>query len=190
MKNSILLICFFLITIYSCKQEISEVEQAFENSWQAYEDNYAFFAMDSVNWHQQYKIYRKKVTPSTSEEELISILSEMISPLKDGHSFILKGDTFKFAAPGRDHINEEIPRLLQDSLCNVSFRTLRKNQFKAIENEGPRERNVPLFYYSKSENLGYIRISRFHGKEKALFDNEYQKIDSLNAIRIFDSILI
>lgn len=190
MKNTILTISLFLITLNSFSQEISEIEQAFENSWKAYEDNYAFFNMDSVDWHQQYKIYRKKVTPYTTEDELISILSEMISPLRDGHSFILKGDTFKFASPGRDNVNEEIPRSLQDSLWDVNFRTLRMNQFKDIEDAGPRERNISLFYYSKSDNLGYIRISRFHGKEKALFDSEYQKMDSLNAIRIFDSILI
>jgi C-terminal processing protease CtpA/Prc len=190
MKNLILIISFFLITINSFAQEISDIEQAFENSWQAYEDNYAFFNMDSVDWHEQYKIYRKKVNPYTKENELISILSEMISPLKDGHSFIIKGEDFKFAAAGRDDVNEEVPRLLQDSLWNVSFRTLRKNQFQTIEKAGPKERDVPLFYYSKSNNLGYIRISRFHGTEKALFDSEYQKNDSINAIRIFDSILI
>lgn len=189
MRKYIVLLSFTLITFYSCKQKISEVEQSFENSWQAYEDNYAFFFMDSVDWHEQYKIYREKVNPSTTENELISILSEMIRPLKDGHSFILKGDTFKFAASGRDQIYEEIPRSLQDSLWNVSFRTLRKKHFNLIETAGPNERNVPLFYYSESDKLGYIRISRFHGKEKALFDSEYQKIDSLKAIRIFDSIL-
>ncbi|MCJ7713448.1 hypothetical protein MUO66_03195, partial [Candidatus Bathyarchaeota archaeon] len=137
-----------MITFYSFSQEISEIEQSFENSWQAYEDNYAFFNIDSINWHKQYKIYRIKVNPSTSENELISILSEMISPLKDGHSFILKGEDFKFAAPGREDVNEEVPRSLQDSLWNVCFRTLRKNQFQTIENAGPKERNVPLFYYS------------------------------------------
>jgi carboxyl-terminal processing protease len=190
MRIWILIFSFFLSFDLAYSQGLSDPEKSFENSWQAYEDNYAFFAMDSVDWHQQYTIYRNKVTTSTTEEELISILSEMISPLKDGHSFILKGDTFKFAAPGRDHVNEEIPRSFQDSVWNVCFRTLKNTQFQTIENAGPKEGNVPLFYYSKSNNLGYIRICRFHGTEKALFDSEFQKTDSLDAIRIFDSILV
>jgi len=189
MKVLSILLFTFLIALFSFSQEISEIEQSFENTWQAYEDNYAFFNMDSIDWHKQYTIYRDKVTPTTTEDELISILSAMISPLNDGHSFILKGEDFRFATPERNDVKEEIPRLLKDSLWNVCFSTLKEHHFAVIKDVGPDERNTSLYYYTQSDKLGYIRISRFYGKEQALFDGNYQITDSLNSIRLFDSIL-
>jgi hypothetical protein len=60
----------------------------FEEFSQLFEDNYAFFRLRGVDWQRQTKTYRSRITASTSDDELHSILCQMIKPLGDGHVFV------------------------------------------------------------------------------------------------------
>jgi carboxyl-terminal processing protease len=57
----------------------------FDQFSKLFEDNYAFFQVRGVDWEQQKRIYRSRITASTSDDELFSILCQMIKPLGDGH---------------------------------------------------------------------------------------------------------
>ncbi len=90
-----LLVCLTLsIACLRCESQnkngsaLSNPEKVFEEYWQLMDDHYAFFELRKVNWKQQYSKFRPKVNASTTDDELLQILSEMISPLKDGHTSI------------------------------------------------------------------------------------------------------
>lgn len=60
----------------------------FEHFWHTFNDHYAFFDQRDVDWQSLYQIYRPKVNESTNDEELFALMSEMLSPLEDGHVFL------------------------------------------------------------------------------------------------------
>lgn len=180
----ILIICYPAET-----QQLKNPVSSFENCWQAYEDNYAFFSCDSIDWLKQHEIYRNRVTQNTTEEDLIGILSDIIRPLNDGHSFILKGDEFKYFTRSTCWFSKEFPKRRIDSFREASNSTLFNNGFDDIIKKGELEKGEPLYSYSTSEDFGYIQIRRFYGSKQALFDDKIQEEDSLRAILDFDSIL-
>jgi carboxyl-terminal processing protease len=57
----------------------------FDQFSKLFEDNYAFFQVRGVDWEQQKRTYRSRITDSTSDDELFSIFCQMIKPLGDGH---------------------------------------------------------------------------------------------------------
>ena len=53
--------------------------------WQTFNEHYAFFHLEDVNWDDTYQFALNAVQPDTTEEELFEILSAMVAPLKDFH---------------------------------------------------------------------------------------------------------
>lgn len=96
MKNNSIFIsliaCFFLLT--SCEKTIlgvaegNDPENNFEILWNDFNDHYALFHIRDIDWDEQYSIFRPQVTPQTTEEELWSVMTQMIEVLDDGHTFI------------------------------------------------------------------------------------------------------
>lgn len=190
MRILILIFSFFLFSNFAYSQELSEPEKSFENVWQAYEDNYAFFNLYANDWKQQHDLFRKKVTPKTTENELINIFKEMLEPLSDCHSYIYKGDSLIFKTTYKCSFDIEFPnRILKDSLWAICNHTLAINNFDTLQGLGPVENGISLFYQAKSNDIGYIRISRCYGKTEALFDDNLLVLDSVNSTNLFDSIL-
>ncbi|MFA5772907.1 MAG: S41 family peptidase, partial [Thermoplasmata archaeon] len=190
MKNLILIFSFILFSDLTFSQGLSEQEKSFENFWHVYEDNYAFFNFYSLDWKQQYNFYRNKVNAKTNEKELMNMFKEMLNPLNDGHSYIFKGDSNIYHTPYKCSFDNEFPnKEVIDSLWNVSYHTLESNHFLTVQGYGPKVRGNSLYFASTSDNIGYIRISRFHGELKALFDDNFQLIDSIKSITLFDSLL-
>lgn len=60
-------------------------ERDFEIFWQTFNEHYAFFELEDVDWDQTYQLARDAVNSATSEEELFGIFAAMIAPLKDFH---------------------------------------------------------------------------------------------------------
>src|SRR4051794_38825651 len=60
-------------------------EKNFEELWTTFYNRYPFFKLRKVDWQEQYRIYRPKVTKSTSDRRLFAILCRMLDPLDDGH---------------------------------------------------------------------------------------------------------
>ncbi|QQS51062.1 MAG: hypothetical protein IPM71_16095 [Bacteroidota bacterium] len=190
MRILILIFCFSLFSNFAYSQGLSEPEKSFENVWQAYEDNYAFFNLYAIDWKQQHDLFRKKVTPKTTENELINIFKEMLELLNDCHSYIYKGDSLIFKTTYKCSFDIEFPnRILKDSLWAVCNHTLTMSNFDNIQGLGPVEKGISLFYQAKSNDIGYIRISRCYGKIEALFDDNLLIPDSVNSTNLFDSIL-
>ena len=60
-------------------------EFVFEHTWHMMNDYYPFFNQRKVDWLAQYNRYKPLISESTSEESLFEVVSEMLSPLNDGH---------------------------------------------------------------------------------------------------------
>jgi hypothetical protein len=65
-------------------------EKNFETFWSDINSTYPFFEYDHVNWDSIYRVYRPKVTATTSNDELFEIFKDMMRPLVDGHVRLIK----------------------------------------------------------------------------------------------------
>lgn len=61
----------------------------FEIFWQTFQEYYAFFDIEGVDWHGVYQLANSKISQTTTESELVDILIEMVEPLKDFHVSIM-----------------------------------------------------------------------------------------------------
>lgn len=67
-------------------------ELNFEVFWNTFEQDYAFFHVNKVDWQAMYKIYRPQVNKGTTDDELLEYFRQMVAPLKDAHVYIVAGD--------------------------------------------------------------------------------------------------
>ncbi len=66
-------------------------ELTFDVFWNTLNENYAFFDLYGVDWQAQYDTYRPQVTAETTPDELFAILSQMLEPIQDGHTWVNNG---------------------------------------------------------------------------------------------------
>ena len=60
----------------------------FDVFWTAYKEHYPFFALKGLNWDSVRTAVRPRITDATTPDELFDLMSEMIAPLEDAHTFI------------------------------------------------------------------------------------------------------
>ncbi|HKE31162.1 MAG TPA: S41 family peptidase [Candidatus Angelobacter sp.] len=56
--------------------------------WETFSEQYPFFALRRMDWSAVDKKFRPQVTAQTTPDELFRILSDMVDPLHDAHTFI------------------------------------------------------------------------------------------------------
>ena len=66
-------------------QELGEPEKNFEHLWKTFDRNYALFGAKHIDWDALYKVYRPRVTPRTTDDELFQIIADMLGNLNDNH---------------------------------------------------------------------------------------------------------
>lgn len=81
-------------------QELSPPEENFEYLWQTLDRNYAIFGPKHVDWNALYSVYRPRVTPETSDDDLFEIMSDMLGHLNDNHVFLSSDDPNRFFCAG------------------------------------------------------------------------------------------
>lgn len=64
----------------------------FDIFWQNFNDHYAFFELKQVDWAQQRNTWRPQVTATIDDDELLTILAQMVEPLADGHVEVASAD--------------------------------------------------------------------------------------------------
>lgn len=169
-------------------QNISQPENDFETFWNTFKDNYAFFELKKVNWDESYKKFRPLITKKTKEKELLSVFEEMVNPLKDGHITISKGDEVIYKVKKASVFLNEF-KGIENQLWETSFMTLENNGFSKVKGSGPLFKNIHLYNSSKSNDIGYVRISRCFGNLESLFDDKKEAEDIELMTTLFDSIL-
>lgn len=88
--GKLILIFTGFLFLSSCIQEyvVNNDDNAIENFellWKTVDENYCFFDEKGIDWNAVKKKYELQVSEKTSDKELFSICSLMLSELKDGH---------------------------------------------------------------------------------------------------------
>ena len=132
----------------------ADPELNFEVFWHSFEENCALFTLTNVDWKATYNQYRPRVTATTTEAELFGIFAEMVTPLKDGHTFIFDGNT-AFFSPGPTPASVWIhPRF--NEFLDVITSILDGGELKTAAND--------LFLYGTiKQSIGYLNILAYSG---------------------------
>ncbi len=145
-------------------------ENNFEQLWREFDRSYAHFQLKNIDWDSQYRLYRPKVTPETTDAELFNILSDMIASLKDPHVRLRSNTGMDFRY---DPMNG------------------RRVNFPGISAIVPRylhnyENNRTIGSALIDGNIGYIYIGSFDGTPDtfAYIDVAIRKFESTNGVII------
>ena len=57
-----------------------------------FEEHYAFSKDKNINWVEQRKLWQKRITSKTTQDELFSIIDDFLKELRDGHAILLNQD--------------------------------------------------------------------------------------------------
>jgi hypothetical protein len=185
--SSVLLIVCLSVNSQTNKK-LSAPEKDFEKFWTSFKDNYAFFKLKGVNWDETYIKFRPSVTRKTKQSELVRLFSEMVAPLNDGHITISKGDEILYKVKKPSEFKAEF-KGIEKELWKTSFRTLEANGFSPIKGIGPIVNEENLYYATRSNDIGFIRISRCFGILESIFDDQKEVADTKLMLQLFDSIL-
>lgn len=124
---------------------VNNPEAIFENLWTTFNEEYAPFEERNIDWQAEYHIYRPMVKANTTEDELFSILSQLLGTLNDGH--------VSLTAPGRDifYSNKIRRERIDDELFNIP---VIKSYLEVGFKEGPEH----SYFYGKikDESIAYI----------------------------------
>ena len=131
-------------------------EVNFEELWETFHNRYPFFALRKVDWKQQYDTYRRKVTSSTTDDELFEIICQMLDPLNDGHVELeakVGGKKRRFTPEKKPRFYQELSEPQIKQLFQTTEKTLVANGFGE-----PEETEAWMLHYCRSSAFGYIRI--------------------------------
>ena len=168
MKSSqVILVLGLLVGVSSevVGAELSAPEKNFEALWETFHERYAFFKLRRVDWQKQHKTYRPKVTKDTTDEQLFTILCDMLKPLKDGHvNLKAKG----LGAKKKLFNSEDTPRFFKEFNTGKLEKQFGAMVLKTLKDKGFGEQKeaTKLLVYSRSKDYGYLLITEFEGVSK------------------------
>lgn len=140
---------------------ISAPELNFEVLWHTFEDNYAFFKLRHIDWHQAYRRYRPMVTATTPPDSLYAVFSAMLAPFQDNHINVIVPGVKQFKSVKPSRFAQEFPTdSLRGRFWAVVDHTLARNGFGPLQALGPEFRGQPLFRYAVSPQWAYVRFNR------------------------------
>jgi carboxyl-terminal processing protease len=155
MKKSIYFLACLVVFLSGCTKALlsdtpdNEPEAIFETFWQQINKNYSGKDVRPVNWDSLYTVYRPQITPQTTDNQLITIFSTMLTHYKDGH--------LGFSAKNQYYTsNKRNTNFTPDYLGRVGVEKVLKKTLKTYKN---------IFSYEKNaDNIGYVHISTFDGR--------------------------
>ncbi|MBT2558843.1 S41 family peptidase [Hymenobacter sp. ISL-91] len=139
---------------------LSLPEESFEQFWQAFRDNYAFFPLKKVDWDSTYRVSRPQVTAQTPPDSLVALFSRMVGPLRDGHITISRGETTLFKGESTRNSFKQHFRAVQPAFWLVAYQQLRAAGFSPIKASGPKFKGRHLLYISRNGPIGYLHLTR------------------------------
>ena len=164
----------------------SQVE-TFDQFYQVFNNNYAFFDLHNVDWQASYKKNRPLVSEKISDDSLFNVMSAMVKPLADSHVTLIDAKhKKKFNAPGPSAFAQAFNTdSLKTAFWQMADSTLASSGFAPVKGYGSVFKGKHLFYFTRSKNIGYLRFSRCFAKitngELDEKDFEMQVLDSLMA---------
>jgi Peptidase family S41 len=155
--------------------------------WETFSEQYPFFALRRMDWLAVDKQFRPQVTPGTKPEELFRILSAMIDPLHDAHTFIeAKSIEKRFHGfrPSADPMQKKnaarITEIIEKKYVSGGLRDFcnKKLQFGMMQSSQDAKLSNSE-RHGRADAIGYLRIHSFSGYSK---DREFVKqLDALES---------
>jgi len=141
-------------------QELSEPEKNFEYLWKTFDRNYAIFGPKKVDWKALYRVYRPKVKPQTTDDELFEIMSSMLGHLNDNHVRLTSEKPFRVFFAG---ILNELMREKNFKSANEARQFLNKRPVpeKYIKSELMERMNGVFAFGWVDEGIGYFHFKGF-----------------------------
>lgn len=141
-------------------EELSGPERNFEYLWKEFDRDYALFSTKRIDWNLLYRVYRPKVTPQTTDDELFDIMSKMLGHLNDLHVRLESRNPTRMYRSGKF---AEIAMEQFGSIENFfSFFTKRPIHKNYIQGELHERHNNIFAYAWLRENIGYFHFNRFN----------------------------
>lgn len=75
-------------------------QKVFDQLWTTLEENYALFAAKGIDWKALYGVYRPRVLPETTDEQLFVIVTRLLAHLNDNHVMLRSDDPSRFYCAG------------------------------------------------------------------------------------------
>jgi C-terminal processing protease CtpA/Prc len=146
----------------SCSSS-SPPDEIFETVWETFDRRYALFEVKSVDWRALHDVYRPRVTPETTDEELFEVLTGMMSHLNDNHVMLTAGSLGRdFSAGYLGRYFEELG--LAGAMAFLSNRPLPQRYFRGE----PRTAGEGTFQYGwVDEGVGYMHFGGFTGEAES-----------------------
>jgi carboxyl-terminal processing protease len=157
--------CLLLGGAVSIAQKLSEPEKNFEYLWHEFDTKYALFLPKRVDWNLVYKIYRPKVTPQKSDDELFEIMSNMLAHLNDLHVRLDSKNPARSFRSGKSHeVVMEQFGTVENFVEYFRQRPLGKRYLK----KDLHERHNGIFAFTwLTGNVGYFHFNKFSDIEKS-----------------------
>jgi hypothetical protein len=136
-------------------------EKNFERFWKIFERQYAHFDNRGIDWQQQYRKFRPLVNSKTSDEQLLTILNDMVDPLKDGHVVISPTGDLPASAKYSRFYQEFPTKDLQAKFHQITIANLQKQGFGPLKKFDSEPYQIGG--YCRSIDFGYIQLNGFGG---------------------------
>ena len=185
---TLLLFSFTIIAQSQTTGRLSQPEKDFEQFWNTFKDNYAFFHLKGISWDSTYSTYRPRVTKATTEKELIAVFAQMVDPLNDGHVTITRGEEILYKTKKSSYFKQEF-KGLEKEFWQTAFSTLSTHQFSTPKGYGPVFKDQHLYYVAQSPDLAYLRITRCFATPESLFSTRKELRDTKLMLSLIDSLL-
>ncbi|WP_019947407.1 S41 family peptidase [Hymenobacter aerophilus] len=154
------LLSFSLAGAAQTSAPLSLPEESFEQFWQAFRDNYAFFPLKKVDWDSTYRVSRPQVTAQTHPDSLVLLFEQMVQPLHDGHITISRGEAVIYKGESRRNAFKQAFKTIQPDFWRVAYADLRQAGFGPIKGTGPTFKGKQVIYSSRNGAVGYLHLSR------------------------------
>jgi Peptidase family S41 len=171
-----------------CRQSLADTPITnYQVFWETFGEQYPFFALRQMDWLAVDKKFRPQVTPDTKPEELFRILSDMIDPLHDAHTFISAKSIqkrFHGFRPAADPMQRKnaarITEIIETKYVRGGLRDFCDKQLQfGFLSSSPDARVAGSEPNGPTDVIGYLRIHSFSGYSH---DREFVKqLDALEA---------
>ena len=126
-------------------------EDTFDVLWRVIDEKYALLPLKDVNWDSLYTVYRSRVNPSTTENELWEISGQLIQHLNDGHVWLSnRGCTQTYDSHTLD----------QAIRSGFSIDLIKNKYLTEIKSTAD---GWVTYGKIKGTNFGYLYVYSFHG---------------------------
>ncbi|MFD9686584.1 S41 family peptidase [Kitasatospora sp. NPDC059088] len=143
----------------------------FDRFWEDFEENYPFFAAKGIDWHAVRDEQRRRITPTTTTDQLQEVFVDMLRPLGDAHTGLARivdgqpTGVFGGRRPGSTVRTKEL--------------TTRAGEAVAAQLTGPEQ----LFAAGKlgvgrlPDDVGYLRVGSFDGYTGGDYRSQVAELD-------------